>query len=55
VPGVYAGGALDLSLSARRIAMVKEKGQGTILQVYASGIRPSELLLVSSLPTCWWG
>ena len=49
VPGVYAVVLWIFPSLLAAIAMVKEKDKGTILQVYASGIRPSELLLGKSL------
>jgi len=63
VPGVYAVVLWIFPLCWPLIAMVKEKDKGTILQVYASGSAPSELLLGKSpgLPAggglsgwLWW-
>jgi ABC-2 type transport system permease protein len=49
VPGVYAVVLWIFPSLLAAIAMVKEKDKGTILQVYASGIRAPELLLGKAL------
>lgn len=49
VPGVYAVVLWIFPSLLAAIAMVREKEKGTILQVYASGIGPGELLLGKGL------
>lgn len=49
VPGVYAIALSIFPAILSAIAMVREKEQGTILQIYTSTLSPSELLLGKAL------
>ena len=55
IPGVVVNIITLVTLSLTAMAIVREKEIGTMEQLMVTPIRPLELILGKTLPSCWSG